>query len=160
MLKLTPKIANEQNIRQYLFDLPVEEKFENHVEVIKEKFNLTKCQAKYLKDRVFWRFKDEDHMLRKLTERRVTFRRKIEEGETTILMLLSETMKKNYARYGDILCFDVTYKLLKKKKGEVKHLGVGFFVGQDENSRIVLFAVSTIKHETSENFCLLFEYFF
>ena len=99
-------------------------------------------------------------MLRKLTERRVTFRRKIEEGETTILMLLSETMKKNYARYGDILCFDVTYKLLKKKKGEVKHLGVGFFVGQDENSRIVLFAVSTIKHEPSENFCLLFEYFF
>ena len=67
VLKLTPKIANEQNIRQYLFDLPVEEKFENHVEVIKEKFNLTKCQAKYLKDRVFWRFKDEDHMLRKLT---------------------------------------------------------------------------------------------
>ena len=35
VLKLTPKIANEQNIRQYLFDLPVEEKFENHVQVIK-----------------------------------------------------------------------------------------------------------------------------
>lgn len=40
-------------------------------------------------------------------------------------------MKKNYIKYGDILCFDITYKLLKKKVGEAKHLGVGFFVGQD-----------------------------
>jgi len=55
-------------------------------------------------------------------------------------------MKRNYLSYGDNLCFDVTYKLLKKKRGEAKHLGVGFFVGQDENSRIVLFGLSTIQH--------------
>jgi hypothetical protein len=53
-------------------------------------------------------------------------------------------MRKNYERYADLLCFDITYKLLKKKKKQVKHLGVGFFVGQDENTRITLFAMCTI----------------
>lgn len=53
-------------------------------------------------------------------------------------------MKKSYLRFGDILCFDITYKLIKKKVGEARHAGVGFFVGHDGNSRIVLFGVSTI----------------
>lgn len=69
-------------------------------------------------------------------------------------------MRKNYVKFGDNLSFDITYKLLKKKVTEPKHLGVGFFVGQDENSRIVVFAVSTIQHETSENFQKLFSFFF
>ena len=51
--------------------------------------------------------------------------------------------------YGDNVCFDITYKLLKKKFLEERHLGVGFFVGQDENSRIVIFAVCTVSHETT-----------
>lgn len=70
-------------------------------------------------------------MLRKLTERKVSFRRKMENGKSTILLLVSDSMKKNYTKYGDILCFDITYKLLMRKKSETKHLGVGFFVGQD-----------------------------
>ena len=41
-------------------------------------------------------------------------------------------MKKNYERYGDILCFDITYKLLMRKKEEVRHTGIGFFIGMDE----------------------------
>lgn len=49
MFKLTPKIAKEQGIRQYLFDLPVEEQFEHHIELVKKKFNLSNCQAKYIK---------------------------------------------------------------------------------------------------------------
>ena len=69
------------------------------------------------------------------------FRRDAENG---ILLLCSDTMRKNYERYADLLCFDITYKLLKKKKKQVKHLGVGFFVGQDENTRITLFAMCTI----------------
>lgn len=59
---------------------------------------------------------------------------------------MSDTMKKNYSKYGDILCFDITYKLLMRKKDETKHLGIGFFIGQDENSRIIVFGVSTIHH--------------
>jgi hypothetical protein len=70
-------------------------------------------------------------MLRKLTERKILFRRKIDKGKTNIMILASENMKKNYIKFGDILCFDITYKLLKKKVKESKHLGVGFFVGQD-----------------------------
>lgn len=68
-------------------------------------------------------------------------------------------MQTNYLKYGDLICFDVTYKLLKKKKKQAKHLGVGFFVGQDENTRIVLFAMNTIADETSVNFLKLFEFF-
>lgn len=33
-----------------------------------------------------------------------------------ILLLVSETMKKNYLKYGDQMCFDITYKLLMRKK--------------------------------------------
>jgi hypothetical protein len=40
-------------------------------------------------------------------------------------------MKKNYKIYGDMICFDITYKLLKKKRNDLKHLGIGFFVGQN-----------------------------
>lgn len=54
-------------------------------------------------------------------------------------------MQSNYLKYGDLLCFDVTYKLLKKKKKQAKHIGVGFFVGQDENTRIVLFGMNIIS---------------
>ena len=55
-------------------------------------------------------------MLQKLTQRKVTFRRKIENGQTVILLLLSETMRENYRLYGDMMCFDITYKLLKRKQ--------------------------------------------
>lgn len=75
-------------------------------------------------------------------------------------MLVTENMKKSYERLGDILCFDITYKLIKKKVGEARHAGVGFFVGHDGNSRIVLYGVSTIDKETSENFQILFDFFF
>lgn len=71
ILFLSRTIIKDTSIRQYLHDLPAEERFENHVQNIKEKFNLTKCQAKCLKDRVFWKFKDEDHMLKKFTERKI-----------------------------------------------------------------------------------------
>lgn len=75
----------------------------------------------------------------------MTFRRKIDQdGKSTILLLVSESMKKNYEKYGDVLCFDITYKLLMRKKDEDKHHGLGFFVGMDENSRIVLFGVSVL----------------
>lgn len=99
-------------------------------------------------------------MLKKLSERKILFRRKMQNGKTTILLLVSETMKKNYTKFGDIVCFDITYKLIKKKVGQAKHLGVGFFVGQDQNSRIVIFSVSTIRNQTSECFQILFQFFF
>lgn len=88
-------------------------------------------------------------MLKKLIERKVMFRRKIESEKTVILLLVSETMKKSYLQYGDVICFDITYKLLRKTFGQSKHVGVGFFVGQDENTRISLFGMCTIIHETS-----------
>lgn len=99
-------------------------------------------------------------MLKKLTERKVIFRRKIENGNSTILLIVSESMKKTYQLYGDSICFDITYKLLKKKRGQYKHLGVGFFVGLDQNTRITLYALSTIEQETSDNFYILFDFFF
>lgn len=58
-------------------------------------------------------------------------------------------MISNYVNYGDLFCFDITYKLLKKKKRQAKHLGVGFFVGQDENTRIIIFAMCTIATENT-----------
>jgi hypothetical protein len=101
-------------------------------------------------------------MLSKLTERKVIFRRKISEddGKSIILVMISQTMKKNYERYGDMLCFDITYKLLMRKKEEFRHTGMGFFIGSDENSRILLYGMAVITQETSDNFYILFEFFF
>lgn len=31
-----------------------------------------------------------------------------------------------------------------RKKEEVKHTGMGFFIGQDENSRVILYGVAVI----------------
>ena len=53
-------------------------------------------------------------------------------------------MKNSYLQYGDVICFDITYKLLKKMRYQANHVGVGFFVGQDENTRIMLFGMCTI----------------
>lgn len=39
-----------------------------------------------------------------------------EKNKSSILLLVSETMKKNYLKYGDTICFDITYKLLMRKK--------------------------------------------
>ena len=69
-------------------------------------------------------------------------------------------MKNNYILYGDVLCFDITYKLLKKRKRTDKHIGIGFFVGQDENFRIVLFGLCMIRSETTSSFKELFSFFF
>ena len=75
-------------------------------------------------------------------------------------MICTQTMRQNYRCYGDLLCFDLTYKLLKKRKTDSKHLGVGFFVGQDENTRIIIFGLCTITVESSENFKTAFSFFF
>lgn len=69
-------------------------------------------------------------------------------------------MKKNYQKYGDNLAFDITYKLLMRKKDDERYVGVGFFVGQDENIRITLFGLCTIRSENTENFMKLFSFFF
>lgn len=127
-LKLTPKKAKTQQIRQFLMDLPAEDNIENHIQAVSAKFNLTKEQTRYIKTKIFWRFDKDDDLLEKLTQKNVIFRRDIEKG---ILVLCSETMKKNYELYGDLLCFDLTYKLLKKKKFQQDQVGVGFFVGMD-----------------------------
>lgn len=47
-----------------------------------------------------------------------------------------------------------------RKKEEQGHVGVGFFVGQDTNVRILLFGFSIIRVETKENFVELFQFFF
>lgn len=156
-LRLTPKKAKTQEIKQYLMDLPAEDNMEHQLENVKNQFNLSLQQAKYLKSKLFWRFDNDDQLLEKLSQRNVTFRRDAERG---LLLLCSDSMKRNYDRYGDLLCFDITYKLLKKKKGQARHIGVGFFVGQDENTRITLFAMCTIATETTDNFKRLFAFFF
>lgn len=84
----------------------------------------------------------------------------MEKREDTAIVLVSKTMKENYIRFGDMLCFDLTYKLLKKKINVDKHIGVGFFVGMDTNLRIVLFGVAVLRKEDSLSFAFLFESLF
>ena len=58
------------------------------------------------------------------------FRRKIQNEKTTILLLITESMKNSYLQYGD------------------------------ENTRIMLFGMCTIQYESSQYFQTMFEFFF
>ena len=61
-------------------------------------------------------------------------------------------MKNNYRLFGDVLTFDITYKMLKKKNPFGNYYGLGFFFGQDTNSRLVLFAICLFAKDQIEYF--------
>ncbi len=56
-------------------------------------------------------------------------------------------MKNNYRLFGDVLTFDITYRMLKKKNPFGNYYGLGFFFGQDTNSRLVLFGICLLAKD-------------
>lgn len=110
---------------KYLSSLPAEDCVQFYNNALQNKFNLTKRIARYFSRKVFWTFTEIDHLFVRLEELNAKFRR---DTDSKILVVCSETMRKNYVTYGDLISFDITYKLVKRSK-KIKHLGVGFIVG-------------------------------
>ena len=77
-----------------------------------------------------------------------------------LLLMSCPEMRKAYEEYGDVVCFDVTYNLLKKRYMDNKQWGVGFFCGIGHNLEIAVFAVTLICNESKDSFKRLFLNFF
>ena len=53
-------------------------------------------------------------------------------------------MRDNYARYGDLLAFDITYCLLRNVAHDNKRYRVGVFTVSDTNLRLLLAGMAII----------------
>ena len=65
-------------------------------------------------------------------------------------------MKLDYEYFGDVMCFDTTYKKKKEKKeGRLFAL----FVGVNHHKQIIIFGAALLYDKTSETFMWLFDSF-
>jgi hypothetical protein len=55
-----------------------------------------------------------------------------------IIVTVSRTMRANFARFGDLLSFDVTYNLIKNNTSDGRRYRLGVFTVFDTNIRILL----------------------
>jgi hypothetical protein len=54
------------------------------------------------------------------------------------MVFVSPGMRENYARYGDLVAFDITYGLLRNVASDQKRYKVGVFTVTDTNLRALL----------------------
>lgn len=76
------------------------------------------------------------------------------------MVIVSEAMKKNFKSYGDILSFDITYKLIKNTTSDDKRYRLGVFCVTDTNLRILLAGLAIICDETVNTMYKIFQFFF
>lgn len=64
-----------------------------------------------------------------------------------LFLAVSPSMRAAYSLFGDVLCLDVTYNLLKQRTSERKRQwGVGVFVGMGKNMELVIFGWCLISN--------------
>lgn len=68
-----------------------------------------------------------------------------------IIVVVSESMRRNYVKYGDILSFDITYKLLKNFNSNGQQYNVGVFCVFDTNNRILIAGVAILCNESTDS---------
>jgi hypothetical protein len=50
----------------------------------------------------------------------------------------TDSMRKNYCKYGEVINFDVSHRMIKKRSAYGINYAVGYFMAQDTNLRLVL----------------------
>ena len=65
-----------------------------------------------------------------------------------LLLASSGHMKELYRRFGDTVCFDITYNVIVKRSMSNHQWGIGFFVGIGSNMEILVFGFCLICTET------------
>jgi len=63
-------------------------------------------------------------------------------------VVTSAGMQDNYARYGDLLAFDITYGLLRNVAHDSRRYRVGVFTVSDTNLRLLLAGIAILVDET------------
>jgi hypothetical protein len=62
-----------------------------------------------------------------------------EEYFPAMFLVLSREMIQLYQKYGEVVCFDLTYNLVDKKSKRGHSWGLGNFVGIGQNHEILVF---------------------
>ena len=60
------------------------------------------------------------------------------------MVFVSPGMKQNYARYGDLVAFDITYGLLTNVASDNRRYRVGVFTVTDTNIRALLAGIAIL----------------
>jgi hypothetical protein len=76
------------------------------------------------------------------------------------MVIVTPTMKKNFREYGDILSFDITYKMLKNTTNENQRYRLGVFCVTDTNIRILLAGIAILCDETTATMAKVFSFLF
>ena len=61
-----------------------------------------------------------------------------------ITVFVSPSMKENYARYGDLVAFDITYGLLRNVASDHMRYKVGVFTVSDTNLRALIAGIAIL----------------
>lgn len=92
-IKLTPFKAKKEMINKYITDAAPDGNLSKHVDYLQRTFKLSDGAINSIKRKIFWQVNSEEHLLQRLKERKITFRR-CEVHE--IFLICTETMRKNY----------------------------------------------------------------
>ena len=75
------------------------------------------------------------------------------------MVIVSKRMRDTYAKYGDLLAFDITYGLLRNVTHDNKRYRVGVFTVHDTNLRLMLAGIAIMVDETTQAMFFLFDSF-
>jgi hypothetical protein len=75
----------------------------------------------------------------------------------SLVLLISQKMLEAVRRWGDMVCFDLTYNLVKERSQKANNQwGLGMFTGMGHNKEIILMGVCFMACETTESFTFIF----
>ena len=77
-----------------------------------------------------------------------------------VFVAVNQEMKANFAKYGDIVSFDLTFNLIKNQHKSGEKWKVGCFVGMSNAKRITPFGFAVTLNTKEEDYCEIFSTFF
>lgn len=87
--------------------------------------------------------------------------RRVTEGEDTVLILvISQTMRYNYQKFGETVTMEIYHETVKVRKPIGDNHAVGYLIGQDNNMNILLFGIFVIVKQTPDAYKILFDMYF
>jgi len=81
-------------------------------------------------------------------------------GNTVCFFLATETMKKNYQLYGEVINFDTTYRMIKRLSPYGEKYAVSYFFAQDTDLRFVMTGVCFYVKDQKMLLKSCFEFYF
>jgi hypothetical protein len=73
---------------------------------------------------------------------------------------VNKEMKANFAKYGSLTSFDLTFNLVKNQTQSGEKFKVGGFVGMSNAKRITPFGFAATLYTREEDYCEIFSIFF